>query len=358
MILSGHLKHRRMEERTFLSNQVSHLLVITGCQVLVGYRAEPWVHHRDLCDLWKSGQGGSNQKLICRVRLTPSWESSSCKSQAGGIGWGHSQHYGVLVLLRDRVIIFTVHGWLGCHKSWPKGFYLSNRIDLQQYQSVSYSTGSLSHQPWRPTLSMCYKLFKSMFVCPLRISHMDTMSLAHMHPVPPPKLLIDVPTSSSTFVPLFYFNVISITNFNWFQFVLHHPSTSVVPSPGAWPTYQGPHSCGKLTPSSSSNFSTRDGIWQALPPPSILAGLIMCSGHVQATLAAVSCWMLWSCYTQTVSLLSSPTSGSHDLTLTLAASLPNSTSVVEDKTNHHKLTRKSNPWSLFGTRFQLIFKSD
>lgn len=152
------------------------------------------------------------------------------------------------------MVIFTVHGWLRRHNSWPKGFYLGNRIDLQQSQPVSHSTGSPSHQPWRPALSMCYKLFKYIFVCALRISHMDTMSLAHMHPVPPPNLLIDIPTSPSTFVPLFYFSVVSITNFTCFQFVLHHRPPVWFPSPGAWPTYQGPHSCGKLTPPLAFKF--------------------------------------------------------------------------------------------------------
>ena len=167
--------------------------------MLVGYKAEPWFHHRDLCDLWKSGQGGGNQKLICRVRLTPSQAAHPVRSKQVALAEDNSQHYGVLVLLRDRVVIFTVHGWLRCHKSWPKDFYLSNRIDLQQTQPVSHSPGNLSHQPWRPALSVCYKLFKSMFVCTLRISHMNIMILGYVHPVPPSNLLIDVSTSSSCF---------------------------------------------------------------------------------------------------------------------------------------------------------------
>lgn len=49
------------------------------------------------------------------------------------------------------------------------------------------------------------------------------------------------------------------------------------------------------------------------------------------------------------------------ITLTLAArmtSLTRSPSSAEDKTNHLKLTRKSSPWSLLTTCFQLIFKGD
>lgn len=100
----------KKKKRAFLSNQVSHLLVISSPQVLVGYKAEPWFHHQRICVTCGSpSREVATRSQSVRVILIPPPYKSSCKNQAVGLV---EDNYGVLVLLRERESGYFHSTWL------------------------------------------------------------------------------------------------------------------------------------------------------------------------------------------------------------------------------------------------------